>query len=206
MDIWEYFKSLFKKEQESAPGRPYLREAMTRSAADHADLAHWKRTRARERMLTAIHEAYADYLIAPDQQTQAIDFLNTPSSKGFVWHFSDTHDNAQDFRHLFDYLRERVLALGYVAQMSDVRTYQRTHWVETVERHYLKPRPQFATDENGQMKAIQRFGNISVELLLRNERIANLKLRVNSYHDHKFESAERFPDLMRHLLRLDEGS
>lgn len=203
MDIWNYLKGLFDRERDSSPGRPYVREAMTRSEDDRADLVHWKRTRARERMLTTIHEAYADYLIAPDEQTRAIDFLNTPSSKGFVWHFSDTHDNEQDFQHLFDYLRERVLALGYIAQMSDVRTYQRTHWVETVQRHYLKPRVQFVGEGSEDMKAIQRFGNISVELLLRNERIANLKLRVNSYHDHKFEAAERFPDLMRHLLRLE---
>ncbi len=128
---------------------------------------------------------------------EAMDFLHTPSAKGFVIHFYKTNYNRQEVSHLFDFLKDQVKALNYKVQISDTRTYNRENWVETVERHYLKPRP----GKDRKEKINQRFGNITIELLLRDDRVYQLKFQATAYRDHQYEEAEKFRDLMLAILR-----
>ncbi len=125
-----------------------------------------------------------------------MDFLDTPSSKGFVIHFHKTEFTRPDATYLLDYLKEKVLVLHYKVQLSDTRTYTKNDWVETVERHYLKPR---ATFEAGS-KTNQRFGNVTIELMLRNDLPHQLKFQATTYSDHLFAKADDFKDLMLALL------
>lgn len=202
MDIWDYFKSLFKKSEESSSSQPFIREAIERSTVEIADYDLWKRTRGKDQMLSLINEQYAHFLIEPAaMNTLAMDVLHTPSTKGFVLYYDEYRDNEKDFIHLFDYLKERVMELGYVLYMSDTRTYTKSLWVETVQRHYLKPPLKNNSSEEG--KFYQRFGNILIELLFRNDKLVNLKFRANTYHDHKFEKAESFTELVRAVSKIN---
>lgn len=202
MDIWEYFKGLFKKSEESSPAQPFLRESIVRSEAHQNSYELWKRTRAKDKMLDYINQQYANSIIEPDALDTGIDILNTPSSKGFVLHFSEMRDNENDFLFLFDYLKERVLELKYTSYMSDERTYNRTNWVETVQRHYLKPSLKLLHLEQINERPLhQLYGNILIELLYRNDALYNLKFRANSYNDHKFEVAAKFSDLIRAITQ-----
>lgn len=200
-DIWNYFKQLFKKEAKSSPTAPFIHEIIQRNEEEIAAYQLWKRSLAKHRILDWLNMQYAAYLLQDTEPAATIDFLNTPSAKGFVLYFDDQlHNNTKDYIHLFDFLKERVLDIGYKSYVSDLRTYNRTQnnktWVETIQRHYLKPRPKFV--ENQPLK--QRYGNIKIELLFRNERIINLQFSATNYQDRKFEKAETFKDLMKILL------
>ena len=50
-------------------------------------------------------------------------------------------------------------------------------------------------------KAGQAFGNINIELLLRNDKVMNLKFSATTYRDHQFEEAGDFNELMREVLQ-----
>lgn len=195
-DIWDYFKGLFTKAENSAPNQPLIHELIKRSEEEKEDYEFWKNTLVCQRLLNWLHEQYIIYRLEPGNIDEAVDFLDTPSSKGVVVHFSKTQYSIRDVTHFFDYLKEQVLSLNYRTQISDLRSYQRNQWVETVQRHYLKPRP----GQNADGQFIQQFGNIMIELTLRNDQVFNLKFRATTYKDHKFAEAEEFPKLMQQVL------
>ncbi len=195
-DIWDYLKGLFQKAEESSPSNPYLHELINRTEEEKSAYKIWKGSLSQRRMMDWLNDQYAIWQALPDDIDPAIDFLNTPSSKGFVIHLSKKEYPREDAIHLFDYFKEQVLALNYKPQLSDTRTWSQKSWVETVERHYLKPRQNWA----GEKKINQRFGNVTIELTFRNDLPHHLKFRATSYSDHLYAEAEEFRELMQAVL------
>jgi len=193
-DLWIYFKNLFNKAEASSPSQPLVHEMIERSPEEKKDYDQWKDQLVRRRLQDWLMDQYAIFLQDPEGIDEAVDFLDTPSSKGFVIHFYKTNYSQRDVTYFFDYLKERVLAQNYRTQISDRRTYNRPKWVETVERHYLKPRTGFH-QEDGQFR--QFYGNVMVELQFRNEQVFNLKFRATIYKDAQFKEAWTFQDLMQ---------
>lgn len=196
MDIWNKFKEFFQQAEESSPSQPLIHEMIERTEEEKKDYEFWKTTLVCKRMVNWVADQYAIFKALPNDTDAAMDFLDTPSSKGFVIHFYKTEYSLRDVTYLFDLLKEKVLALKYRTQISDRREFNRENWAEKVERHYLKPKPNFLqTDE----KFNQSFGNITIELLFRNDEPYQLKFRATIYKDHLFEEAETFQTLMREL-------
>lgn len=211
-DIWEYFKNLFRKAETSSPSQPLIHEVIERTEEEQQDYQYWKETLVCRRLQDWLNDQYAVFCLAPEEIDDALDFLDTPSSKGFVIYFFKTRYSRRDVQHFFDYLKERVLALDYRTQVSDLRTYHRPEWVETVERHYLKPRPAFMrkdTPLHASGKPVekfdQRYGNIMIEFHLRDDQSHFLKFRATSYKDHLFTEPEEFKQLMQVLLDRDRN-
>lgn len=154
----------------------------------------WKRTLSRRRLLDWLLDQYAVFT-TQGKLDDAISFLNTPSSKGFAIHFHQTQYRKDEVSHFFDFLKERVQELNYRVQISDRRIFSRKHWVETQERHYLKPRTTFKEG----VAIDQRFGNITIELELRDDQVYNLRFRATVYQDSLYTKGESFRALMSAL-------
>jgi hypothetical protein len=195
-EIWDYFKGLFKKAEISSPSRPLIHEMIERSEEEKTDYEYWKNTLVCRRLKNWLNEQYVLFQVEPQRIDEAIDFLDTPSSQGFVVHFSKTRYSRRDVVHFFDYLKEQVLQINYRTQISDARSYERPQWVESVQRHYLKPRP--AQTEGGLFD--QQFGNVMIELTFRNDHIHNLKFRATSYRDYQYTEVLEFRDLVKKIL------
>lgn len=201
-DFWKNIKQLFQSSEKSSPTQPAIHEMIERSAAEQEDYIQWKRTSSSKRLLDWLNNQHVEYIINPKHTDEAIDFLNTPSSKGFVIHFHETRYNKREIIHFFDFLKEKVLTVNYRTYMSDFRTYNRPDWVETIQRHYLKP--SIYLRSNDQKKSKQLYGNITIQLLLRNDQVRNLKFSATSYKDHKFEDADDFRELIQVLIANDK--
>ena len=87
--------------------------------------------------------------------------------------------------------------MSYRSYVSDTKTYPKNNFVETIQRHYLKPSLKLKSQDQ---KANQGFGNINIELLLRNDKVVNLKFSATSYRDHQFEEADDFNELMKLIV------
>lgn len=203
MDLWKYVKNLFQAEEESSKLKPFIQEPLERSVEEIEAYEHWKRTLAKRKFLDWLNAQYALFTMSGESEIdRTIDFLNTPSAKGFVIHYDTQIHNHKDFIHLFDYLQERVLTMNYKKYMSDIKIYNQTrnnqNYVESIQRHYLKPR--FVVKEDNTFD--QLFGNIKIELLLRNDVIKNLQFSATHYNDRNFAKADTFNDLMRTLLKI----
>jgi len=175
-----------------------MHELIRRDDAFKEEYDNWKSSYILRRLLDDIRDAYTGYQATPRRKTPHIDFLDIPSSKGFIFHFHATNYSRKEATFLFDYFKERIRTLNYRTQISDTRTYTRNHWVETVERHYLKPR--FDIVEGEQMN--QQYGNITIELEIRNDKIHHLRLRATHYQDRNFSPVLDFSELMTFLLQV----
>jgi hypothetical protein len=193
---WEYFMSLFKQSEESSPSRPLLREPLVRTEEEKADYLHWRETLVCRRLVDWLRDQYAIYQVLPDDVDEGIDFLDHPSSKGFVVHFHKTNYSARDLRHFLEYLRECTLALNYRSQMADLRSYEHGSGVETSERYYLKPRPNFQSE--GPYN--QSFGNVMIEVIFRNEQPYHLRFSATSYQDRLYTKPLEFREMMVQVL------
>lgn len=195
-DFWDYVKNLFKKAEESSPSNPVVHELIKRSAEEYADYEEWKNSLIRRRLTDWLGNQFTNYQLEQESGDEVLDFLNTPSAKGFVIYFFKTRYTEREVNHFFDFLKEQVQQMNYRIQISDTRTYNRNKWVERLDRHYLKPR---IKPIDGQ-KLNQRYGNILIELQYRGEQVHHLRFRATSYQDHLFTKADAFEELMQRLL------
>lgn len=198
-DFWKKIKSLFQDSEQSSPSQPVVHEIIERSEADKIAYEKWKTTLSAKRMLDWLNNQYAAYLSPTARTDGAIAFLNTPSAKGFVVHFHQTKYRAAEIIHLFDLLREKVLEMNYHSYVSDVRTFNRPQWVESIQRHYMKPSLNFNKTETEKFN--QGYGNIKIELEFRNDKVYNLRFSATTYQDHNFNKADEFKELMGMVLR-----
>ncbi len=195
-DLWEFFKNLWKKAEESSPSDPLIHEVLKRSDEEKEDYQRWVETLVRRRLKNWLVDHNGIFRQLAADIDEALDFLNTPSSKGFAIYFHKTQYSKRDTRHFLDFLKEKVRELKYRVQISDTRTYKNGQWIETVERHYLKPPPSFQEGE----KFNQSFGNITLELIFRDEKPHLLKFQATVYKDSLFEEADDFKELMQFIL------
>lgn len=196
-NLWKKIQRLFQEADQSSPSNPVVHEIIERSEAEKNDYEQWKETLVKRRLVDWLYQQYAIYRVLPHDIDEGLDFLDTPSSKGFAVHFYKTNYTRREVTHFFDFLREKVLQLEYWPQISDTRVYNRPDWVETVERHYLKPKPDLTNKDS---RINQRFGNITIENIMRNDRPHYLRFRVNNYNDRLFLQAEDFHELMQAIL------
>lgn len=196
-NFWQNIKNIFQSAEESSPTEPVLHHVIERSKKEQEDYEFWKTTLVRRRLTDWLSDQYAIYRVVAADVDSALDFLNTPSTKGFVIHFYQTQYSKRDAIHFLDYFKEQIKKLNYRSQLSDTRTFNRKDWVETIERHYLKPRITFDPAE----KQDQRYGNIMVELELRDDKPYRLKFSATSYRDHLFKDADDFKELMQMVLK-----
>ena len=196
--FWKKIKDIFQSAEESSSINPTIHEVIQRSEEELINYEHWKNSLSSRRLMDWLFNEYVTFLSTPRNIDPAIDFLRTPSSKGFVIHFSKTNYRLGEITHLFDFLKEKVKQLPYRSYVSDTRSYPKNSFVETIHRHYLKPSLKLKIAGE---KADQAFGNISIELLLRNDKVVNLKFSATSYRDHLFHEAGDFDDLMNHVLQ-----
>ncbi len=195
-NLKKYLQSLFRQAEQSGPAQPFIHEMIERSPEERAAMEQWKNTLVCRRLGDWIGNQFALAEALPNDVDEALDFLNTPSSKGFVIYFHKTNYDRREAVFFFDLLKERVLAQGYRVQISDRRVYANQSWMETAERHYLKPKPEFGAPG----KIRQRYGNITIQLLLRNDQPHQLQFQATTYRDQLFLEADSFKELMGQLL------
>jgi hypothetical protein len=193
MPFWDQIKNIFHSAEAGTPAAPTIHEMIERTEEDLAAYDHWKTTAGPPRLLDWLTNQYARHR---DQlrTDETIGFLDTASTKGFVIYFGLMNYNREEITHFFHYLKERVLTLDYRNDISDRRIFPRRDWVETQERHYLKPRISY-----NEVKMDQSFGNIMIEFELRNDVAHNLRLRATVYNDSMFEAGGSFGGLMMAL-------
>ena len=195
MDWWSKIKQLFKEGEQSSAAQPAEHRVLKRDFAYELNYQDWQRSIRKRRFLDWLIQQYVVFQTEPSKLDRTLDFLDTPSSKGFVVHLHQTSYLKEESQFILDHLKERVRESGYMMQLSDWRIYNRPKWVESVERYYLKPRPNFIEDE----PINQHYGNIRIELVFRDEQVYHLKFSATGYHDRLYKEAASFKDLLQHL-------
>ena len=215
---WEQIKGVFAKAETSSAAEPVEHAVLTRHRDRRETFERWRGGVVAQRMQAWLAEAYAHYLQHDAPPSRAIDFLDTPSSKGFVVHFDELQYSLEEAEMFQLLLRARVLApvtlddgsteKPYRTQVADTKTYARDGATERTDRYYLKPRlvlhedPAIAAHPDGHTadQFGQGFGNILIELVARNGRPHMLRFSATIYHDRVYQEAQSFGALMERVL------
>ena len=190
--MWKRLKELMLQTDTSTRSRPAIHTTLERPNNSLASFKKWKDNTSYYSTMDWILSNYQSYL-AGGKVDRSIAFLNTPSKKGFVLYLADNNIETQHPEHLMDYLKERIINLGYNLYTSDLKSYSAQDGIETQQRHYLKPPLEFVPNK----KLSQLFGNISIDLILKNDNPYLFKFSATTYQDHMFADAKKFDQLMK---------
>ena len=191
MNFWNKLKDWFKEEEQSSPTKPFVKEWLERTEEEKQDLLKWKLSDTCLDFCSLVYDSFSQ-----NENHPYLTFLKSPYSSGFSFNFQKGNYKLRDAQRFMDFLREKVLDLNYIKQMSDYRLYTKNGKTERIERFYQKPRVKLT--EKNQMD--QLFGNVIIELTIREEEPLNLKFQVNRYSDRNYTESQSFEKLMEGIF------
>ncbi len=193
-DIFTHFRAKLKDNPAlSDTQKPKIHKSIRRTAEETRDFDKWKASTRQISMLTWLREQLMTYQSAPSKTHDGIDFIASPSSKGFRLHPALTRFPDLAVVHLFDYLKEQLAASDYTLSISDTRLFKRDYWDETIQRHVLTPKN--ATNTEGVI-----FSNITIELILKDNHLCQLRMNAYIPNTDMPRQTDEFFDLMQAVL------
>ncbi|RIY06212.1 hypothetical protein D0T11_18970 [Hymenobacter rubripertinctus] len=104
-----------------------------------------------------------------------------------------------NFQHFFDFIRDRVLALGYQLGAADERATRHERYTEATQKYFLKPQPHDCTHTG---RCNQRYGNVTVDLVSINGQPGFIRLFNNPFTDSIFTPPGTFDELVDAVFNL----
>ena len=125
-----------------------------------------------------------------------VQLLHETGRQGALLFFDDSIGPG-NFRHFFEHLGERLLALGYRRACADQCTTQRANHAETTIKQLFKPIP---ADCPHTGHCNQRFGLITIDLAAINGQPLFIRVASNAVLQPGFAPAATFDSLLQALL------
>jgi len=195
--LWDQIKSLFEQVEKSDSNQPVEHEIIQRSSTEFDYLSKFKGSSSLRHLLDWIRDKHNTYQKGGLDKTDHLQFLNTQGLSGIIIYFNQTNYEQIETIAFFDCLKEIILEENYVSYVSDRRAYVKNGFKEEVQRHYLKP--SMRNPVRNLMP--QLFGNINIELTLRNNKTQILKFVATHYKDHLYQEAIPFEHLIKFITK-----
>lgn len=195
--LWDFLRGRIRSAENQKSTLPFLHETVDLKAYPAKEFLEWHNGPQHEALKTLLKNGYRDFLIRSVNDETATDFLQSPSSNGWVLQCQQLSFGVADYRHLMYLIQKRLKEKRYIMNVADIQSRQKANWIEQVYRHYLKPsaRMQMSDNAAGQ-KAQQLFGNITMELISRDDKPYVLKLLAHNYSDQHYAEVDDFSELM----------
>lgn len=187
-DIWD---QLFSAQPNRQPVT--VREELVRSPAYMQQYVEWKSSVQPQALVREIGKAYYFKRNRINGFYQ-VHLLQSAPANGFALSYHPKIGETT-FKFLFDYWRDRMLSLGYRLKNTDRQTREMPAYVQTTEKHYLKPPARLK-----HLPINQLYGNVLLEHVQINRQPSYLKVQVNIYADHLYTEALSFDELAEHLF------
>jgi hypothetical protein len=174
-----------------SPNEPLLSETLERSKNDKVSYQKWLQEN-KHKELSQIYSL--SYFLKKKGITCSanVHIFNSRSANAFSISCAK-YVEAKSFQHYFDYLKNTLIDLGYLLHRSDREIIDRTHYVETVDRHYLKFPEVLIPGE----RCTQLYGNIVIEHITIDDKPSYIKLMATYLGDSQFKEPKNFNELTR---------
>lgn len=182
---------LFGKQQAD---QPIIHEVMERTEVELGAYKAWKNSERRTDLVNDFDRAYSlkKQMV---ESSMEVHLLESQYSNGFAITYNDQIPVDQ-FKHLFDFLKDQILDVGYKLAQADRRIKHKGQYEESIEKWYLKP-----LAEDLQASVIdQRYGNVLIELVSIDRKPSYLKLMANVYQDRLYTKALPFEELYNRII------
>ncbi len=197
--FWEQIKKVFSKAEQTNEKKSaaVIHERIERPEDERAAYENWKKSVQKERILQFSRLEYRKEAASEDNYVGSSFYtINKPAAQGFILNFNESMFTPFEFQYYFDYLKEKTLELDYKLYSSDVRIFNRPDYVETIERHYMKPK--YRINENHLF--VQQYGNVMITQVKKDNKPVYLQLMCNRYQDRKYTPPEDFDHFIQHLF------
>lgn len=193
-----YFEKLVNKlfSEKNPPGTAIVHEVLKRTKKETQQYESWKNTDAQNELLQAVAQAYY-YKKTNIRASPEVHLFSTVYANGFAITYPPTV-SVQVFKNLFDYLKDKVVAMNYRLVTADRRIIDRENYVETIEKYYLKP--PWEAQEASFQEIDQQYGNIVIEYILIDGKPSYIKLLVSIYSDSLYKEALSYNEFMKKLF------
>ncbi|MBD2768323.1 hypothetical protein IC235_10500 [Hymenobacter sp. BT664] len=125
-----------------------------------------------------------------------VQLLQESGCQGALLHY-DPSIGPGNFRHFYEHLGERILALGYHRACADQCTQHHANHTATTLKQLYKPNP---VDCPKTGHCDQRFGLITVDLVAMNQQPVFIRLMSNAVRQPGFTAPGSFDELLKCLL------
>ena len=125
-----------------------------------------------------------------------VQLLNERGREGALFFF-DPSIGSGNFRHFYEYLGEKMQALGYHRASADQCTNRQAPHTETALKQLFKPNP---TDCPTTGRCNQRYGLVTVDLVAMDGQPLFIRLASNAVLEAAFTPACSFDELLGSLL------
>lgn len=191
--LWKFLQERINKAEKAKKEIPFLHEAINFKEYPHSGFLEWKNDRHHQLMKQRLQQAYFNYATGGDAMDAAFEFLHSPISNGFVLFHRQTYRlDTWDYRFFQHDISLKLKELNYIINLADVKSGAKANGVETIYRYYLKPSSRLRQAP----KAQQLYGNISIEVILRDDVPYMVRCIANSYQDQNFHPPKPFGELI----------
>ncbi|QJX48503.1 hypothetical protein HMJ29_16905 [Hymenobacter taeanensis] len=173
-------------------------QPLQRSAAEERLRQQWVQEQVYLNWMGPYFKAYHYQKAGLPNATFRVQLLHEEGRQGALF-FYDPSIGPGNFRHLFDFMRDRVVALGYNLSTSDQRSVHHASYTETIYKHFLKPQPRDCTQTG---RCNQLYGNITIDLVSINGQPGFLRLFSNPFANDIFTPAHSFDEMLAAILDM----
>jgi hypothetical protein len=146
-------------------------------------------------MIDDVAISYIDFL-SSNKGTQKFNFIKQNGINGFALELSKFSYNSSDWRNFQFYCKEKLLEAKYIAHVKEVSSKSDVGNLYITYKYYLKPSIRLMTE----IPSVQLFGNISLDLIIKNEQPFRFLLKANYYSDRNYQKEQAFQEIFS-LLR-----
>ncbi len=190
----QIMQKLFRKDTGISVSQPFVSEKLIRSDTFAEKYKEWKEKRRVNRRLDALKIAMDELNNHAGSHPYLVRY-KSPEANGFAL-YAGFGFRDEEYSFLLDHFGEIILTLGYRIYTSDRRHSDKGEYVERIDRHYIKPAP--SSIANAPLN--QLYGNILIELILRNDKPFLLKLIASVYAGRQYSEPLTFDALVEVLF------
>jgi len=194
LKILDLLKKQFRSKEKNAPKIPLIREALEDHKIPYEAIQSWFLKEAKKTGKD-IHDNYLNY-IAKQSYAKYFTFYKENGITALSLDIAPAQLSFDQCRKLMTYIALHLKEKKYVIQLNEVSTDTKADTINCTYRYYLKPSHKLMVE----LPAEQLYGNVTIELKLKNDHPHRLLLRANYYSDHNYKEHESFESMLAYLF------
>lgn len=190
--LWKYLSSKLSKTEATPVYQAPLIHEEYKINWDQPAYLEWLESSKIRYFLNIIYQAYIDTL-SNQNHSPFIDFTLQKTYSGLRLKAPEDTWNKQDYLFLQMYLAQKTKSLDYILKMSEIKTKSKNAGLETIYNIYLKPSHNYKVE----IPVDQRYGNVQLELVIHDELVSYLRVKLMVYQDRNYQPASDFGEWLK---------
>lgn len=196
--LWEWI--LGRPQPKKAVGKPLqlIKESFDYKEWDQKINPSWLSSENYSDLKSKIKCAFFHFKTGTHGFSDPVQYMDKDNSKGFVILLSRLAKeySLDDYRRFQHVITQRLMDYRYVVKVSDIRSTYIGSQLQKTYRYYHKPSLKIQQS----MPINQLFGNITTELILRDDEPYLLRIMAHKYSDRNYADAEGLDKMMEVIL------